>query len=91
MLDLDSKSPEIISNNIIELTRDIKLKDDEVFISSIITQDDNLNSKGEDVNNLVKSKCSKYGIGYIDNSDISTLNLNNSGLHLNHLNWHEIF
>ena len=79
----DIKTPDEIANDIIKLAGDLKSDVNEVIISGIITRSDKLNTKGENVNLLLSSKCSDNGIGFIDNSDINTSHLNNSGIHLN--------
>ena len=79
------KSPEEITNELIELATDLKTTENEVIVSSIVTRNDKHNEKGIKVNKLLKIKCSELSLGFIDNSNIGIKHLNNSGLHLNHV------
>ena len=79
------KSPEEITNEIIELATDLKTTENDVIVSSIITRNDKHNAKGTKVNELLKIKCSELSLEFIDNSNIGIKHLHNSGMHLNHL------
>ena len=83
--DLRSQStPQEISDEIIKLALDVKNDDNEVVISSIVSRDDNLNAKGMQVNDFLKTKCENRGFGFINNKNIhARKHLNGSGLHLN--------
>lgn len=83
--DLRSQStPQEISDEIIKLALDVKTDDNEVVISSIVSRDDNLNAKGMQVNDFLKTKCENRGFGFINNKNIhARKHLNGSGLHLN--------
>ena len=79
-----SKTPEQISNEILELATNIKTENDDVIISGITTRNDQYNEKGKKVNNLLKSKCVTFSFVFVDNLNIKSKHLNGSGLHLNY-------
>ena len=87
--DLQSKkTPEEISNEIIELAQDIKTKENDIIKSGITIRQDQHNEKGTQVNELLKGKCSTYSFGFVDNTNIKLRHLNGSGLHLNYSGTH---
>ena len=75
--------PNTIANDIINLALDMKADVNEVNISSLITRNDKYNEKALKVNDCLKLKCSKYALGFIDNSNVTKVHLNKGGLHLN--------
>ena len=75
--------PNTIASDIIKLALDMKNDSNEVSISSLIVRNDKLNEKALKVNDCLKVKCSQYALGFIDNSNVTKVHLNNSGLHLN--------
>ena len=54
-----------------------------VFVSGIAFRNDRLNDKGKSVNSLLKGRCDKEKICFVDNTNINVGMLNNSGLNLN--------
>ena len=75
-----------IAQGIINAAVDMKTENNELMISGIITRRDNieLDKKGMEVNERLKSLCSVYNFNFINNSCISKeRHLNNGGLHLN--------
>ena len=78
------KSAEKIADELINLASDLKTKENDVIVSSIIKRNDRYNEKGMNVNHFLKIKCNELSLGYIDNSNIAINHLNNSGLHLNY-------
>lgn len=81
-----TKSPEEISDEIINLAMELKTDENEVVVSGIICRDDDLNGKGLKVNDFLKIKSSRYALGFINNTNIRIeKHLNGSGLHLNNL------
>ena len=75
-----------IAQGIINVVVDMKTENNELMISGIITRRDNieLDKKGMEVNERLKSLCSVYNFNFINNSCISKeRHLNNGGLHLN--------
>ena len=75
-----------IAQGIINVAVDMKTENNELMISGIITRRDNidLDKKGMEVNERLKSLCSVYNFNFINNSCISKeRHLNNRGLHLN--------
>ena len=83
--DLQSiKTPEEISDEIMELAKDIKTEENDIIISGITIRQDQYNEKGFQVNEQLKVKCSKFSFGFVDNTNITIRNLNGSGLHLNY-------
>lgn len=77
------EEPNTIANNIVKHAIDMKTDSNEVNISSLIIRDDKLNEKAAKVNDFLKIKCSKYGLRFIDNSNVTKEHLNKSGIHLN--------
>ena len=77
------KEPSAIANEIVQLALDVKLDENEVAISSIITRNDELNNKALQVNDFLKIKAKMYNLGFIEHTNISKNHLNNSKLHLN--------
>ena len=76
------KDAQEIANGIINLALDLKLDDNEVAISSIVTRNDDLNDKAIKVNDFLKVITIKYNLGLIDHANITKNHLNNSNLHL---------
>ena len=72
-----------IAGDVINLANDIKTKDNELLVSSIVPRRDYLNEKGIAVNKILKIRCHEYGLGFCDNANINLGNLNQGGLHLN--------
>ena len=60
----------------------LKLDENEVAISSIVTRNDELNDKADKVNYFLNIKANACNLGFIDNANISKNHLNNSNLHL---------
>ena len=54
------------------------------MISSITPRKDKDNAKCKKVNIFLKTLCSRYGIGYINNDLITDRHLNGTGIHLNY-------
>ena len=79
------KSPEEISDDIIKLALHVKTDEKEIIVSGIVCRDDELNEKGQKVNDFLKIKSTKYALGYVNHSNILTKkHLNGSGLPLNY-------
>ena len=74
-----------IAENIIKLALEAKKSAKYVAISGIVTRDDDLNTKGKEVNSILQIKLNKRDIFFIDNSNVIKRELNASGLHLNAL------
>ena len=79
-----TKSPEEISNEIIKLALDMKTDANEVIVSGIITRDDEFNEKGRQLNEFLKTECTKYALVFLDNGNITNKYFYGSGLHLNY-------
>ena len=75
----------VIAKRIINLATKCTDRGSKVLVSGIINRGDqlNLNGKLDYVNELLQLSCQSRNIGYIDNSNITLKNLNNSKLHLN--------
>ena len=54
-----------------------------VFVSGIVKRGDNLNGKGESVNDILQKSCISRNIPFIANNNIELSDLNGSQLHLN--------
>ena len=80
-------NPKQIKEKISTVVKDIKkeLPTVQVAVSSVIKRKDDksLNSKFEQVNNLVKDYCMNNNFSFIDNSNVSEDCLNIGGLRLN--------
>ena len=78
------KTPSDITEEIMNLVERIKTDENDIIVSGVVARTDNLNDKGLQVNALLKLKCVKYNVQFIDHSNISSrYHLNASGLHLN--------
>ena len=78
------KTPTDIVEEIINLVERIKTNDNDVIVSGLLVRDDNLNDKRLQVNALLKLKCVKINVHFLENDNIySSQHLNASGLHLN--------
>ena len=55
----------------------------QVFVSGLVIRKDKLHKKGNKVNKLLKKKCERRQLLFIDNKNISLGMLNKSGTHLN--------
>ena len=53
-----------IAENILNLAKEAKTEDNKVAISGIIVRKDDLNDKGDEVNNIVKHQAGEYGIKF---------------------------
>ena len=76
------KDAEKIADEMINLALGLKLDENEVAISSIVTRNDDLNDKADKVNYFLNIKANACNLGFIDNANISKIHLNNSNLHL---------
>ena len=76
-------SAEDIANVIMDIEISIRNEKFNVFVSGLTVRNDRLNDKGKNVNSLLKCKCDKEKICFVDNTNINVAMLNNSGLHLN--------
>ena len=81
----NKESVEDIANDIMDLAVSIRNEKTNVFVSGLTVRNDRLNDEGKNVNSLLKRKCDKEKICFIDNTYINVGMLNNSGLHLNEL------
>ena len=82
--DLNSNSTsEEIADKIFNLADSIKTSKTQVFVSGLVIRKDKLNKKGNEVNELLKTKCEIRQLSFIDNKNISLGMLNKSGIHLN--------
>ena len=80
------KSPNDIAHEIIELSMKLKSDENDIMISSIVARKDDrsLEEKRQKVNELLKIKTSKLGLGFIEHNEIKPqLHYNYGGLHLN--------
>ena len=74
------KTPSDITEEIINLIERIKTDENEIIVSGVVVRND----KGLQVNALLKLKCIKYNVQFLDHSNISSrYHLNASGLHIN--------
>ena len=67
-----------------DLATNLKSHENEVFVSGIVARGDRWNERVSQVNNVLKAKCNREGLPFIDNSNIQPAHhLNRSNLHLN--------
>ena len=84
--DLNSeKTASQISNSIIDLANSLKNETNNIHVSLIVPQNDNLNNKVNEVNNRLINMCEQRNIKIINHSDTidRSRHLNESQLHLN--------
>ena len=80
-----ANKPEDIANDIIKLATSIKSRVNEIIISGIVDRNDQFNTKGNEVNDILKTKCILNNFTFCDNSNIlRSYHTNGSGLHLNY-------
>ena len=77
----NESSNEIAEN--IKLALEAKKSAKHVAISCIVARDDDLNTKGKEVNSIPQIKLNEGDIFFIDTSNVNKQELNASGLHLN--------
>ena len=78
------KTSRQIAEEISKLAGSVKSDENDVIISGIVRRNDDLHTKGLQVNDFVKLFCSDNNIGFLDNSCIESKHLTSSGLHLNY-------
>eukprot|EP00112_Aurelia_sp_Birch-Aquarium-sp1_P012763 Seg2688.2 transcript_id=Seg2688.2/GoldUCD/mRNA.D3Y31 product="hypothetical protein" protein_id=Seg2688.2/GoldUCD/D3Y31 len=76
-----------MAQNIYALARTLKTEDNTVFVSGIVSREDEfINERTTKVNKILEELCKKNKFPFIDNSNINIhTHLNRSGLHLNHI------
>ena len=80
------KTAEEISDEIIKLPLELKTDENDIIVPGITGRNDEHNEKGMRVSGLLKIKCSKYGLCFMNNCNISVKKyLNRIGLHLNYI------
>ena len=93
-----NSKPDEVATEIIELATALKTETNEIVVSSIVPRRDRLSEKVEKVNDILTTKTSARGIGFIRHTNINIndhlkpkgLHLNNKGtitLSDNFLNW----
>ena len=77
-------APNEVAEEIVDLATNLKSHENEVFVSGIVARGDRWNERVSQVNNVLKAKCNREGLPFIDNSNIEPAHhLNRSNLHLN--------
>ena len=66
-----------------KLVASLKTSKNQVFISALVIRKDKLNTKGNDVNELLKNGCGMKQLSFIDNKNIILGMLNKTRIHLN--------
>ena len=75
-------APNEVAEEIVDLATNPKSHKNEVFVSSIVARGDRWNERVSQVNNILKDKCNREGLPFIDNSNIEPAHhLNRSNLH----------
>ena len=78
-----NSTSEKIADKILNLATSNKTSKNQVFLSGLVIRKDKLNKKGNEVNELLNSKCGISQLSFIDNKNISLGMLNESRIHLN--------
>ena len=78
----NKESVEDIANDTMDIAIFIRNEKTNVFVSSLTIRNDRLKDKERSVNSLLKRRCDKEKICFVDNTNINVGMLNNSGLHL---------
>ena len=81
--DLKSNSEAQIADDIIDLANNIMSQQINCVISLLTYSKGNIWNSGRTVNKIVKRKSDELGIRIIENDNLNSSHLNNSGLHLN--------
>ena len=79
----NKESVKDIANDIMDVAISIRNEKTNVFVYGLTVRNDRLNDEGKNVNSLLKRKCDKEKICFVDNTNVNVGMLNNSGLHLN--------
>ena len=79
----NKESVEDIANDTMDIAIFIRNEKTNVFVSSLTIRNDRLKDKERSVNSLLKRRCDKEKICFVDNTNINVGMLNNSDLHLN--------
>ena len=79
----NKESVEDIANDTMDIAIFIRNEKTNVFVFSLTIRNDRLKDKERSVNSLLKRRCDKEKICFVDNTNINVGMLNNSGLHLN--------
>ena len=80
----NSMSADEISNNIVKVALDLKTGFNEVIVSAIVPRDDELHTKGLEVNKSLEIKIRESGLGFVTHDNINIKkHLNKGKLHLN--------
>ena len=77
----------VIAEKLMELVLNMKGQENDVMVSSLIARsdDEDLQQKLMQVNEILEAECQRYNLCFINNGNISpTQHLNGGGLHLNY-------
>ena len=77
----------VIAEKLMKLALNMKENENDVMVSSLIARsdDNDLQLKLMQVNEVLEAECQRYNLCFIDNGNISpTQHLNGGGLHLNY-------
>ena len=77
-------APNEVAQEIVDLATNLKSHENEILVSSLVARGDRWNEHVSQVNNILKARCHREGLPFIDNSNIDpAYHLNRSNLHLN--------
>ena len=79
----DNSTSEEIADKTLNLAASIKIRKNQVFVSSLVIRNDKLNKKGNEINELLKNKYGIRQLSFIDYKNISLGMSSKSGVHLN--------
>ena len=81
-----TKSAMEISDEIIKLALDIKTDENEIVVSGILARNDDMNTKVKEVNDFLKTKCSRFALAFLNNNNniVPKKHLKGGGVHLNY-------
>ena len=79
-----SQAPETFAKNIIDIVKNSTTKKNQILVSSIVPQRDNLNGKGCQKNNILQKLCVENSFAYVNHDNIKPQQYcNYGGVHLN--------
>ena len=90
--DLRSKEPSEVADGIVDLARSFESQSSaEVIISELVTRRDSLTKVVEEVNKKLRCFCSQHSWKSIRHNNITQVDLNKGGLHLNYTGNDKLF
>ena len=74
-----------ISDEVIKLALNIKSDENEVVVSGILARNDDKNTKVTEVNDILKTECSRFALVFLNNNNIvPKKHMKGGGVHMNY-------